>query len=234
MSTVIKLKRGSSTPTASDIINGEVAIDTLARKFYVNDAGTIKSIGNTGSFNIVGDDSTEENVTLGETLNVIGGTGISTSTSANALTIDVDNSVVTTDGSQTLTNKTIGATSVSGDIVPTANEVYDLGSSSNRFRDLYLSGNTIHIGNVSMSFGSNTLTITDSGGGAVTLDTTAAGSILTADGSGDTTISNDLTVTGNLTVSGTTTTVDSTNTTITDNLIELNSGVHQTQTILVS
>jgi hypothetical protein len=45
MATVIKLKRGTSTPTTSDISNGEVAIDTSAKKFYINDAGTIKEIG---------------------------------------------------------------------------------------------------------------------------------------------------------------------------------------------
>ncbi len=43
--------------------------------------------------------------------------------------------------------------------------------------------------------------------------------------SNDITNVGDLTVTGNLTVSGTTTTVDSTNTTITDSIIELNSGL---------
>ena len=45
MSTVIKLKRGTSTPTTSDIVSGEVAIDTSAQKLYVNDSGTIKVIG---------------------------------------------------------------------------------------------------------------------------------------------------------------------------------------------
>ena len=45
MSTVIKLKRGTSTPTTSDIVNGEVALDLSAKKLYVNDSGTIKEIG---------------------------------------------------------------------------------------------------------------------------------------------------------------------------------------------
>ena len=45
MSTVIKLKRGTSTPTTSNIVNGEVALDTSAKKLYVNDSGTIKEIG---------------------------------------------------------------------------------------------------------------------------------------------------------------------------------------------
>ena len=41
----IKLKRGTSTPTTSDIVSGEVALDTSAQKLYVNDSGTIKEIG---------------------------------------------------------------------------------------------------------------------------------------------------------------------------------------------
>ena len=35
---------------------------------------------------------------------------------------------------------------ISGNIIPTANEVYDIGSSSFRFRDLYLSGSSIELG----------------------------------------------------------------------------------------
>ena len=50
MATIIKLKRGTSTPTASDLANGEVGIDTSAKKFYINDSGTIKEIaGGTSS-----------------------------------------------------------------------------------------------------------------------------------------------------------------------------------------
>lgn len=45
MANVIKLKRGTSTPTTSDIANGEVALDTSAQKLFVNDSGTVKEIG---------------------------------------------------------------------------------------------------------------------------------------------------------------------------------------------
>ena len=45
MATVIKLKRGTDTPTTSDLVSGEVAIDTSSQKFYINDAGVIKEIG---------------------------------------------------------------------------------------------------------------------------------------------------------------------------------------------
>ena len=37
MSNTIKLKRGTSTPTTSDIVDGEVAIDKSAQKLYIND-----------------------------------------------------------------------------------------------------------------------------------------------------------------------------------------------------
>lgn len=55
MATVIKLKRGTSTPTTSNIASGEVAIDTSAQKFYVNDAGTIKEVGAPGNFSTLSD-----------------------------------------------------------------------------------------------------------------------------------------------------------------------------------
>ena len=45
MANTIKLKRGSSTPTTSDIVDGEVAIDKSAQKLYINDGGSIKEIG---------------------------------------------------------------------------------------------------------------------------------------------------------------------------------------------
>jgi hypothetical protein len=49
-----------------------------------------------------------------------------------------------------------GNTTVYGHILPASNIVYDLGSSNQRFRDLYLSGNTINIG-------SNTISVNEQG-----------------------------------------------------------------------
>jgi hypothetical protein len=40
---------------------------------------------------------------------------------------------------------------VKGHIVPSANEAYDLGSASNRFRDLYLSGSSIELGSATIT-----------------------------------------------------------------------------------
>jgi len=50
VSTVIKLKKGKTTPTSGNIESGEVAVDTSAQKLYINDNGVIKEIG--GSTNL--------------------------------------------------------------------------------------------------------------------------------------------------------------------------------------
>ena len=49
MATIIKLKTGTSAPSTSDLETREVAIDTSAQKFYINDSGTIKEIGGASS-----------------------------------------------------------------------------------------------------------------------------------------------------------------------------------------
>jgi hypothetical protein len=40
---------------------------------------------------------------------------------------------------------------LTGHIIPTTNDVYDLGNAEYKFRDLYLGSNTIHIGNKTIS-----------------------------------------------------------------------------------
>lgn len=67
--------------------------------------------------------------------------------------------------------------------------------------------------------GSNAASVVKIGGKGAYVDLTNAQTV-----AGDKTFSNDVTVTGNLTVNGTTTTVNTTNTTVSDPLMELNSG----------
>lgn len=58
---------------------------------------------------------------------------------------------------------------VSGDITPSANITYDLGNATHAFRDLYLSGNTIKLGNggATISANATAVIITGPGGNAV-------------------------------------------------------------------
>ena len=57
-----------------------------------------------------------------------------------------------------------------GSIVPDSNEVYDLGSSTKKWRDLYLSGNTITLGTLSLKDSGGDLVVVDSANKKINLD----------------------------------------------------------------
>tara|TARA_B100000683_G_scaffold175446_1_gene168993 strand:- start:2291 stop:7972 length:5682 start_codon:yes stop_codon:yes gene_type:complete len=57
--------------------------------------------------------------------------------------------------------------STKGHIVPTADSAFDLGDSAKKFRDLYLSGGTIHLGNIDLKDSSGGFAATDSTGSPV-------------------------------------------------------------------
>lgn len=54
-----------------------------------------------------------------------------------------------------------GEIALTGNIVPSANVIYSLGTSAYRFKDLYLSGNTIYLGNATISESSISSSSTD-------------------------------------------------------------------------
>ena len=90
MATVIKIKRGTATPTTSDIVSGEVAIDTSAQKFYINDSGTVKEIGGGsggGSSLTVADEGSNLS-TAATTLNFVGA-GVTASGTGATKTITI-------------------------------------------------------------------------------------------------------------------------------------------------
>jgi len=86
---------------------------TLTNKIISGSSNTISNIANSSlsnsSITITGD-SGSDSVSLGETLTITGGTGITTTGTSNTLTIDIDSTVATLTGTQTLTNKTIDLT----------------------------------------------------------------------------------------------------------------------------
>jgi len=102
---------------------------------------------------------------------------------------------------------------ITGSLIPSANISYDLGSSTNRFATLWLSGNTIVVGSESISVNNGNWTFTTGKGndnftlgGQSTFDNAQVGN---------------LTVTTNLTVQGTQFVVSSTDVSYVDSVIEL-------------
>jgi hypothetical protein len=61
---------------------------------------------------------------------------------------------------------TIDFENIASNVIPSANITYDLGSSTNRWRDLWLSGNTINIGAGTISAANGNITITNPQGGS--------------------------------------------------------------------
>ena len=98
-------------------------------------SGTITNVSSTnvsaGSANLTGVTSTNMNTT-----NLSAGSGSITNVTAT--------NVVSTNSS--IGSFRAGAGTIGGHLVPSANVTYDLGSSSLRWNDLYLSGNTIYLG----------------------------------------------------------------------------------------
>ena len=57
-----------------------------------------------------------------------------------------------------------------GNIVPTLDSTFDLGDSAKKFKDLYLSGGTIHLGGIDIKDSGGTLGAKDSSGSPVNID----------------------------------------------------------------
>ena len=99
MATVIKLKRGTTAPTNSDIVDGEVAIDTSNQKFYINDSGTVKEIGGGASSNSF------------TTINLNDSTNVVADSSSDTLNLD-SSGLVSITGDATTDTITVGTVSV--------------------------------------------------------------------------------------------------------------------------
>ena len=124
----------------------------------------------------------------GDTLGILGGTGISSTVSGSNVTLAVDGTISTASGTQTLTNKTINGPD---------NTLTNIANSS-------LSNSSITV-----SDGSNTSPVAL--GGTLTISGTA-NEVEVVESAGTVTLGlpNNVTITGNLTVQGTTTTINST------------------------
>ena len=91
-------------------------------------------------------DSGTGSVALGATFTIAGSDDIETVASGSTITISLKSSQASIAGT------------VTGSLIPDTTEVYDLGSSTNRFHDIYLSGTTIDLGGISIQNSGGKLT----------------------------------------------------------------------------
>ena len=163
-----------------------------AEKVNANFSEIYTAIGDgtniSGIVKFADDSSTVTSISAnGETIRILGGTGITSTISGNDLTLAVDGTIITGTSTTTLTNKTINGPD---------NTITNIGNSS-------LSNSSITV-----SDGSNTSPVNL--GGTLTFAGTA-NEVNVVENAGTVTIGmpDNVVITGNLTVNGTTTTVNS-------------------------
>ena len=103
-----------STNTALGTSNTAVPTQN-AVKAYVDAQNTAQAI------TFVGDDSTGTAVNNGETFQILGGTGLTSAVSGDVMTLNIDSTVATLTGSQTLTNKIITSATIDSGTINNAN-----------------------------------------------------------------------------------------------------------------
>ena len=140
----------------------------------------------------VGDDSTGTAVNSGETFQIAGGTGLTSAVSGDTLTLNIDSTVTTLSGSQILTNKTLTAPVMTGNVAIDNIIINDseISTSSNAVLTLNPGG---------------TGTIALSANTAVTGTFTSSGLLTVSSGGADITgtlITDDVTTVGNSSISG--------------------------------
>jgi hypothetical protein len=143
--------------------------EALTNKDFTGSGNTFPTI------TLIDDTSTTDAVSLGESLRLTGGTGITSVVGSNEVTFNIDNTVATLTGSQELTNKTINASSNTISNIVNANL-----SGSAAISNANLANPNVTIGDDTISLGGTQTTITNLSldGATGTIDLTSSGNKL--------------------------------------------------------
>ena len=147
-------------------ISGANVVGEVANANYATYSGTAYSVS--GS-NVSGE------VSYAATANAVAGANVS-GTVANATHAATANTVVDSSQPNITSVGTLTGLVVSGNITPSANVTYNLGNNTNRFKDLYLSGNSIYLGDTTISAAGGNFEVP----GAITASNANLGNLATA------------------------------------------------------
>ena len=208
---IFRIASSEDSDLISVATNGDLTIGGI---LTVKGAGTSSFAGDVtiGGSLTVEDSATFNGVISGDNLDITGNLVVN----GNSTLGDSSTDTTTIVGNLDLTNANItGEISSSANLIPAADDAYDIGDSAIEWRDLYIDG-TANIDNLQADSGVignltfNGTTIAANSGSTITIDPAPV------DSDGGTLI-----IRGNLTVQGTTTTVNSTEVTINDKLLVL-------------
>jgi hypothetical protein len=150
------------------ITNGTSNMSVIASggNIRANIGGTTVQTISPGLVEIIGDLSVSGNATLSG--NILGDR-IQNGTTSFDIQTPSGNANINIGGTGNLAVFSPGVLNITGNITPTANITYDLGTTTNRWKDIWLANSTIYLGNSQISANATSLILTNPSGGQTVL-----------------------------------------------------------------
>lgn len=157
----LQIRRGTEAERqilAAPLVAGELLWITDDKKLYIGDGVTVANLltpvtgfdANDAISAVAGAFAAGTQSGISFSYNGVNAISATVSYPSLLQNLNVNNFNIVDTGATVLINGATGAINldgtVKGNVIPNANEAYDLGSASNRFRDLYLSGSSLFLG----------------------------------------------------------------------------------------